>query len=530
MSYAIDQKIKMSGIQTTTTKRKKGTNIDSDDDDDEYEYNNGDNDNQIKRSSKRLKESTLTQPKEVVVSNQNQNKAKEVVVVTTNPRKKRKKKRSTVKTTRKKTNASSNKSDDDDDDDDDLLDDELSLHKVILKPLMELPDDDEEDPKYVILEQFVTFDCDNNINEFLDIMETQTVEAKNIIIQQADDINGIPATNDNKRLHFTESEMKNRLDNKFIKMLQTIFEKLENIMLPFDRSRTVHEVAIVLSKDGCGMQDLHTDYPIDPNHPLKQFTTSSFFAVVALMENTSIIVEDRTETKQFEETYSIPEGRSAIITKEITIPKGSAFIGRGDLVHAGNSFIQSNVRLHYYIDNKYSTSNGFKQRDTYFVDNCFPEMIENLTLTIVQEVLDLIITDILNKEVIVSSSSAASLKNSNSSSTIMEIIDLTSNNDFNSFQEIESLTEKIFVLKGINYKFVPIKKQEEVENNNYNDDDDNDQYEEEHDEELNMVLQVNDEPKIIIKQLEAQIKKDCKKLEKKKKQLQIMKINNAISK
>jgi hypothetical protein len=51
----------------------------------------------------------------------------------------------------------------------------------------------------------------------------------------------------------------------------------------------------------------------------------------------------------------------------IAIGKGSFFFGRGDLIHCGSNYVESNVRLHYYFDHK-DLSSAIDPRYTYFVE------------------------------------------------------------------------------------------------------------------------------------------------------------------
>jgi hypothetical protein len=76
-------------------------------------------------------------------------------------------------------------------------------------------------------------------------------------------------------------------------------------------------------------QQIHTDYDTNSKNSYK-----SRILVIALMDNTSIIVWDKR----------------GYYKRIIQIPKGSMFIGRGIILHAGNSYDIINLRLHYYVD------------------------------------------------------------------------------------------------------------------------------------------------------------------------------------
>jgi hypothetical protein len=51
----------------------------------------------------------------------------------------------------------------------------------------------------------------------------------------------------------------------------------------------------------------------------------------------------------------------------LVIEKGDVLFARGDLVHAGNSYAESNIRLHIYFDNKNFRAN--KERNSYTTED-----------------------------------------------------------------------------------------------------------------------------------------------------------------
>jgi hypothetical protein len=141
--------------------------------------------------------------------------------------------------------------------------------------------------------------------------------------------------------------MKNKLSEKFFEMLSIISKRIDNLVkATFKQEFESSKVSILFSKAGCEKQDLHSDFPIDTDNSDSMYTKNSYFAIVSLMEGTSIGLEDNST---------------------IAIGKGSLFFGRGDLIHCGSNYVESNVRLHYYFDHK-DLSSAIDPRNTYFVD------------------------------------------------------------------------------------------------------------------------------------------------------------------
>jgi hypothetical protein len=167
------------------------------------------------------------------------------------------------------------------------------------------------------------------LKSFLTEEEIQYVKINNIINNKDKFKSVIQSCNvnvqDNKRLmleHPIKSQLQkfglSYIDNKVLNFCNTEFNGLKK-----------SDASILLSLNGCMEQQIHTDYDTNSKNSYK-----SRILIIAIMDNTSIIVWNK-------------RGYNKRIIK---IPKGSMFIGRGTLLHAGNSYDIINLRLHYYVD------------------------------------------------------------------------------------------------------------------------------------------------------------------------------------
>lgn len=121
-------------------------------------------------------------------------------------------------------------------------------------------------------------------------------------------------------------------------LLRTLFE------LVGDGKGDLSPVSVLQSLPGCVEQRAHCDFNLKES-PLE--TIKSYLSLIALQDNTKFVI------------YT-DQGR-----EEIILNKGDILIGRGDLIHAGGSFDEMNLRVHYYWD---YPGNRREMTDTYFFD------------------------------------------------------------------------------------------------------------------------------------------------------------------
>ena len=86
---------------------------------------------------------------------------------------------------------------------------------------------------------------------------------------------------------------------------------------------------LLRSLPGCQRQALHQDY-LSLQHKTTLEEVMPYAVLIALEDDTSIYVND----------------------KKYEIPKGAAFIFRGDVQHSGSEYACDNIRFHLYIDVK----------------------------------------------------------------------------------------------------------------------------------------------------------------------------------
>jgi ectoine hydroxylase-related dioxygenase (phytanoyl-CoA dioxygenase family) len=210
-------------------------------------------------------------------------------------------------------------------------------------------------PKYVILKKFVRTN-DEKIKDLLAAVKTHKMKIINTIFQgKVIKSEGkkpkVVKDKQHTRYQLQLSELSSKLNLDWI---DTINNELTSLITDFfpNLEKKSH-MSVLFSKKGCVEQKLHTDYPLTEDLEIQESeedkNKASCFALVALMDNTSIILGDG---------------------KPLNIAKGDVLFSRGDLVHAGSGYEQDNVRLHVYFDNQYFAAEhptSFEQRDSYEV-------------------------------------------------------------------------------------------------------------------------------------------------------------------
>jgi ectoine hydroxylase-related dioxygenase (phytanoyl-CoA dioxygenase family) len=120
------------------------------------------------------------------------------------------------------------------------------------------------------------------------------------------------------------------------KVFRTEYSHVRDILTKaFDQcgNYEIYPEAILFSEEGCIAQSYHFDY--DPDNVN---TRHCFVALIGFEDNTTL------------ETISIVDDIE--LEKQISFNKGDLLLFRGDFIHAGSSYINSNVRLHFYIEPK----------------------------------------------------------------------------------------------------------------------------------------------------------------------------------
>lgn len=150
-------------------------------------------------------------------------------------------------------------------------------------------------------------------------------------------------TNDKKRsqVTLTGCNVKVKMTNNTKSFVHNINMTLKN-MFP---DHTPSDMVVLRSDPGCKAQIAHQDYrtkdlwPIDEYIPDKEFPLG---VVIALMDDTYFDV--------WPESIGFLNKKTKINPKRLKINKEDVVIFRGDLVHAGASFEEYNIRIHTYLD------------------------------------------------------------------------------------------------------------------------------------------------------------------------------------
>ena len=159
--------------------------------------------------------------------------------------------------------------------------------------------------------------------------------------------------NDCKRLQFC---IDNLMDDRVVEFRGCVSSTLRR-MYPGHRANSM---VTLRSEPGCADQKMHTDYPPTSNENLDIDTPLA--CIVAIEDETFLDVWP--EAIRFDTTKQY-------FHKRIELNRGDVLIFRGDLVHAGASFNELNVRVHCYLDPVGVERNKFGDGSevTHYVDH-----------------------------------------------------------------------------------------------------------------------------------------------------------------
>ncbi len=123
---------------------------------------------------------------------------------------------------------------------------------------------------------------------------------------------------------------------------------------------------VIESKPGCKPQAAHADYsppdgprelyeiPINVLIPLQKNATLNVWPGSHRLVSTEYLNDDPKNSEAHYATYSSME---PIKKKAIKLETGDILLFRGDLVHAGAGYTESNYRMHCYLDYGYREPN-----------------------------------------------------------------------------------------------------------------------------------------------------------------------------
>lgn len=137
------------------------------------------------------------------------------------------------------------------------------------------------------------------------------------------------AKNDKKRIQSNVNRNNSTINNFFDKVENTIYK-----LLPKDSPLYFSNWVILKSIPGCSSQKPHVDY--DPNSINHFYYDEKYFpllVLVSLMSETYLDIWDIYGKHQ-----------------KLTLDKGDVLIFRADMIHAGSSYVNENIRIHSYLD------------------------------------------------------------------------------------------------------------------------------------------------------------------------------------
>ena len=157
-----------------------------------------------------------------------------------------------------------------------------------------------------------------------------------ILEKQINGKNGGPifngTKNDKKRLQSNVARNNNTINNFLINLESTIYN-----LLPKDSPLYFSNWVILKSISGCSSQKPHTDYdPISIDKISNDEKKCPLLVLVSLMPETYLDIWNIDGNHQ-----------------KLTLDKGDILIFRADIIHAGSSYINDNIRIHSYLDSPF---------------------------------------------------------------------------------------------------------------------------------------------------------------------------------
>lgn len=136
--------------------------------------------------------------------------------------------------------------------------------------------------------------------------------------------------------HLRKQSALNKNSKLFRQLQQLAQEEFPHLM--------AHDPVVLRSLPGCQAQKVHADYDIfDMKH---HDSTVPYSLLLALQENTRLTLypgshrlSEEGNTEHFQEL-------------EVHLSPGDVVFFRGDLLHAGSAYDESNVRVHIYLDSE----------------------------------------------------------------------------------------------------------------------------------------------------------------------------------
>lgn len=174
----------------------------------------------------------------------------------------------------------------------------------------------------------------------------------------------------NARVIFNHNEKSNTDDrkrtqkkiNRKSKYVDNFMKTVDNQLVTMFPNLKINDWVLIKSYPGCKDQAAHTDYP--PSDDMTDESNIPVNAMVAIQDSTFVRVwpkshrlicndlyDDKGKNTWDEMSIQEYESFQKIRPYKIQFDRGDMLIFRGDLVHAGSSYADSNVRMHCFLDN-----------------------------------------------------------------------------------------------------------------------------------------------------------------------------------
>ena len=153
------------------------------------------------------------------------------------------------------------------------------------------------------------------------------------------------STNDNKRkqatLVYKSNNIKADPTPPRTDWLNAVLTKIGK-----ESQRNIGGVVLLRSEPCCQAQMAHCDYIPKPDMLESTDSTVPQLLLVALEDETTMDVWPGSHRL----VRCSTDIQDPVSVDHVSLNKGDALLFRGDLVHAGSAYTQSNVRVHFYLD------------------------------------------------------------------------------------------------------------------------------------------------------------------------------------
>ena len=137
--------------------------------------------------------------------------------------------------------------------------------------------------------------------------------------------------------------------NRQNRLVADLRAQIGEFLYEFFPNHTPNDWVVIHSRPGCGDQAAHCDYVPDQLLAAASDATFPLAALTAVMPGTRIHVWPQSIKLAYTNPVLLSR-RTTIQRVTVNLEPGDVLVFRGDLVHAGASYTEENVRVHAFLD------------------------------------------------------------------------------------------------------------------------------------------------------------------------------------